>query len=265
MRFPRLAFLVFFAFFAQFTFAQQTATSSPQVLLLLQRSLSALAGGQTLTDVTLSGTARRIAGSDDESGTVTAKALVTGEARIDLSLPSGTRSELRSLSNNCPVGSWSGPDGVAHPVSNHNLMTDSSWFFPPFTAARLVSSQTYVFSYVGQETRSAQTVLHVTASQPTTVTGLSTQQVALLQHLTQMDIFLDSATLLPAALSFNTHPDNDMGLDIVIEIRFSNYQTLNGVHVPLHVQKFLNNSLVLDLEIQSATFNTGLTASSFSL
>ena len=53
--------------------AQQTATSSPQPLVLLQRSLSALAGAQTLTDVTLSGTARRIAGSDDDTGTAVFK------------------------------------------------------------------------------------------------------------------------------------------------------------------------------------------------
>ncbi len=40
---------------------------------------------------------------------------------------------------------------------------------------------------------------------------------------------------------------------------------LNGAQVPFHVQKFLNNSLLLDFQADSVTFNTGLTASSFSL
>src|SRR5882762_8646540 len=103
--------------------AQQTATSSPQALLLLQQSLRALVGGQTLSDVTLSGTARRIAGSDDETGTVVLKAASSGALRLDFSYPSGPRAELRSAATTdaLPTGAWSGPDGAAHPIALHNL------------------------------------------------------------------------------------------------------------------------------------------------
>ena len=61
---------------------------------MLQQSLAALQGNTSLTDVTLSGTARRIAGSDDEFGTGIFKALAVGAARMDLTLSSGQRSEV---------------------------------------------------------------------------------------------------------------------------------------------------------------------------
>jgi|HubBroStandDraft_6_1064221.scaffolds.fasta_scaffold05637_2 hypothetical protein len=247
--------------------AQQSSplaqASGPSATDLLSKSLAALTGGHPLTDVTLSGTARRIAGSDDESGTNVAKALATGEARMDLSFPSGSRSEVVAVSNKCPAGSWSGPDGVAHSISNHNLMTDSSWFFPTFTIGRLLSPGPYTLTLVGQETRNGQTVEHVMAYQSSTVQlpfGIPT-----FSHLTQMDLFLDSNTLLPAALAFNTHPDKDAGLDIPVEIRFSDYRSVNGAQIPFHVQKFINNSLSLDFQFDSAVLNSGLSTSSFTV
>src|SRR5437868_5551414 len=71
-----------------FTSARQAPSTDPQATALLQKSLFALSGGQTLTDVTLSGTVRRIAGSDDETGTATYKA-ISGANRLDLTLSGG--------------------------------------------------------------------------------------------------------------------------------------------------------------------------------
>ena len=243
--------------------AQQTATSSPQALQLLQRSHGALAGGQALTDVTLSGTARRIAGSDDESGSAILKGLASGAASTDLSLSSGQRSEVQNLIAASPVGTWSGPDRISHSIAYHNLMTEPAWFFPAFAISRRVSTKGYVATYVGHETHNGQTVEHVSVSQ--TPSAQMASGASLFQHLTQVDFFLDSSTLLPAAITFNIHPDKNAALDIPVEIRFSEYRTVNGAEVPFHVQKFVNNSLFLDFEAQSATLNSGLAASDFSL
>ena len=111
---------------------QQTATSSPQALQLLQQSLAALTGGQPIADITLTGIAHRIAGSDDESGSATLKALAAGAARMDLSLSMGQRSEIVNLTGPTPAGSWSGPDGVSQPMAYHNLLTEPACFFPAF-------------------------------------------------------------------------------------------------------------------------------------
>lgn len=240
------------------SFAQQTASSSPAVQYL-QWALAALSGSTPTSDVTLSGSANYIAGSDDETGTATLKAIV-GASRIDLNLPSGTRSEVWNNLSGSPVGTWSGPDAVSHPISFHNLLLiDPAWFFPIFPISRGLATG-YTATYVGQETHNSVAVQHLSISQQP---ADSSDTAALLQHLSQMDLYLDSSTFLPIALAFNIHPDDNALLDIPVEIRFSDYRSVNGAQVPFHVQKFLNNGLILDLQFQTATLNTGLSASSF--
>src|ERR1700739_2198092 len=122
------------------SWSQQVAPASGPVLL--QQALAAMAASIAVTDVTLTGTARRIAGSDDETGTVTLQALATGQSQMKCSYPSGPLSELISISSiGVPVGSWSGANGAVHPMSYHNLLTDSSWFFPALTLTKLLASQ----------------------------------------------------------------------------------------------------------------------------
>lgn len=252
--------------FALFAFASSSAappqspTSQIQGVAYLQKALAALAPSTTITDLTLSGSARRVAGSDDESGTVVIKALAGTGSRIDLTLPSGPRSEIRSASAG-PVGSWSGPDGVTHAMAYHNLLTDPGWV-PSLTIASLLSAQNAVITYFGTETRDGQSVIHVSASQQSPPDSVETK---LMQHLTQTEIYLDASTSLPASITFNTHADNNARLDIPVEIRFSEYRTASGASIPFHVQKFLNNSLFLDLEFDSAAINSGLSSSAFAV
>ena len=80
-----------------------------------------------------------------------------------------------------------------------------------------------------------------------------------------MDFYLDPNSLLPVALDFNQHPDDNALIDLPVEIRFSGYQTMSGVAVPEQVQKYLNNTLILDLQLSNATFNSGLSTSVFAL
>jgi len=264
MRVVRLFLSVSISFLLSISLAaQQTATSSPQALELLQRSLSALAGGQAISDVTLSGTAHRLAGSDDDTGTAVFKALASGAGRADLSLSSGQQSEVCDLSAATPAGAWSGPDRISHAAAYHNLLTEPAWFFPAFAVAHRLSSSGYVATYVGHETHSGQGVEHISVSK--TPPAQITSGAAFVQHLTEIDFFLDSSTFLPSAIAFSIHPDNDALIDIPVEIRFSDYRAVNGAQVPYHVQKLLNNTLILDFQAQTVTFNTGLTVSSFSL
>src|SRR5207249_5360375 len=71
--------------------------TDPQAAALLARAAAALGGTTALSDITLSGTVRRIAGSDDESGQAVLKARASGQSRLDLNLPSGKHSESRNV------------------------------------------------------------------------------------------------------------------------------------------------------------------------
>jgi len=264
MRVARVIFLILFAFVLAISLAaQQTASSNPQALSLLQRSLSALSGSQSVTDVTLSGTARRIAGSDDETGNVVLRALVSGTGRADLDFPSGHHSEICNLEANIPAGAWSGPDRVTHAIALHNLFSEPAWFFPTLAIARRLSKPGYVATYVGREAREGKVVEHISISQspprPNPRSHVS------FEHLTQIDLFIDSNTFLPVAITFNTHPDDDALVDILFEGRFSDYRMVNGAQVPYHVQKYLNNGLVLDFQADTVTVNSGLSASAFTV
>ena len=78
-----------------------------------------------------------------------------------------------------------------------------------------------------------------------------------------MDFYLDGVTLLPSAVTFNAHPDNNSMTNLLIEIDFSNYQTLNGIVVPAHIQRYQQGSLMLDMSVTGAVFNAGLSLSIF--
>ena len=237
-----------------------TQSSPAQAVALLQQSLAALVGNMTLSDITLTGSVRRIAGSDDETGTATLQAVSNCSARLNFTFSSGTSSETSNLFA-APAGTWTGPDGLSHRAAPHNLLAETAWFSPALSIARRLSGSSFVANYIGPETRNGQAVVHVSVSQPVLPNILPVDPA--LAHLTQVDFFLDSTTLLPARLTFNIHPDDNELFDISVEIHFSDYRAVNGAQVPFHVQRFVNGSLFLDLQFQSVNLNTGLAASTF--
>jgi hypothetical protein len=243
-------------------YAQQPVTvvvSDPHAITLLTAAAAALQGANaaSIANVTLSGSARKIAGSDDEYGTAILKA-VGMSSSIVLNLPSGSESETRSVTNGEASGTWSGIDGISHPMAFHNLLTEPAWFFPYLAISHGLAPTGYVATYVGHEIRSEVAVDHVAISQ--TFSAFLSDQGGL-QRLSQTDVYLDSVTFLPKAIAFNIHPDNDELVDIPVEVLYANYQIVNGLQVPFHVQKFLNNCLVLDFQFQTVTLNSGVTAS----
>jgi hypothetical protein len=71
---------------------------------LLQDSLTRRGGTAGLSDISMSGTVQRIAGSDNQSGSVALKVLSSGATRLDFGFPSGPRSEFKSFGTNGPIG-----------------------------------------------------------------------------------------------------------------------------------------------------------------
>lgn len=241
--------------------AQQVSTSAPrdpQSLTLLQRSLAALVGTSTVNDVTLTGNARRIAGSEDESGTATLNATATGQGRMDLNLPAGQRSEVVDISQAVPAGKWCGMDGVWHPMAAHNLFADPTWFFPTFLINRVLSGANYAISPMDAETQDGVAVEHLQMYQQASSTP---ELVALTQTLSQIDIYLNPSTLLPVRIMYNAHADNNALVNIPVRIEFSDYQTVQGTLIPYHIQKYIQNGLALDVTVTNAQVNPSVAAS----
>lgn len=243
--------------------AQQASAPAPrdvQAVSVLQRSLAALAGTTNLNDVTLNANASWTAGSDEETGSATLKATVIGQGRVDLSLSNGSRSEVIDASQAAPTGNWCGTDGTWHAMVTHNLYSDPTWFFPSFLINRVLSSSSYAISPMDPETQNGVAVEHVQIYQQP---GFTSQAAPTIQSLSGIDIYLNASTLLPVSISFNTHADNNALVNVPIQIDFSNYQTVQGISVPYHIQKYINNGLVLDLTVSSVQVNSGLSTSNF--
>jgi len=237
-----------------------TANRDPQAVVLLQRSLSALSGGVVIQDVRLTGSVRRVAGSVDESGTLTLEGAASGQTRVDMVLPSGERREVRDQSSDGRTGSWSGPDGSWHPVAGHNLWTGRTWFFPAFVIARALGDADYAISAANAEKFGGASVEHITVTQQ--YDG-AVKLPPLLQKISRIDIYLDSSTLLPAGVAFDVHPDNASSTNIPVKVEYSDYRQAAGALVPYHVRRYIQNGLVLDVTVSGVQINAELPDSDF--
>lgn len=243
------------------TVSTAASASDPQAITLAAAGVSALTNGQQISDASLQVTATDAVAN--VTGVAVLQAKGYGKSRV--SLQASNRTEIRGYDAAGDFGAaWIGSDGVTHSAASHNAQSDAAWFFPALSSALNTAAQPNVVAhYVGQETRSGVAVQHIQLQR---ISSLAKPLLANLQtKLSTIDIYLDASSSLPIGETFKVHPDNDALTDIAIEIRFSNYQAVNGIQVPFRVQKFLNGGLVLDLTVTNVTLNSGLADSNFSL
>jgi hypothetical protein len=199
-----------------------------------------------------------ILGSDHETGTGTFEAKGTNESRIDLNLSGGTRSDVRNRSNGTPVGAWKKDASTATQYAEHNCWTDAAWFFMPLSSLVQTANPNFVFKYIGQEQHIGVNTQHIQVFQ-------SNSDFPPGQPLSTMDFYLDPTSFIPLSVSFTTHPDANMNINILTGINFANYQVVSAVRIPFHFQHMLNGSVDLDITVTNAAMNTGLPDSLFTL
>jgi hypothetical protein len=230
--------------------AQNPPASDPQALSYAAQSIAATVGSINISDVTLTGS---VTWNGSDTGTATLRALGTGESRMDLALTSGSRTEVRDAQTGAQLGQWFAPNNASGNYASQNCWTDAVWFFP--VLGSLAAGPNIVLSYIGPETRNGENVQHIQSYvyQPN-LSGLTPSP----QQLSTMDFYLDATTLLPAAVTFNAHPDNDATTNLLVEVDFSNYQAIGGVVVPMRIQRYQQGNLMVDVVVTGASFNTGL-------
>jgi hypothetical protein len=69
------------------------------------------------------------------------------------------------------------------------------------------------------------------------------------------DLGLDPNSFLPAVLTYSIRPANAVFMPIAVEIRYSNYQAVDGVKIPFTIQRYVNGSLQLEITLSSAQIN----------
>jgi len=235
----RIAF-AFLLFVPICSVAQGTQSST-----IATKEASVLCPQVVISGAVLTGTASWTMGSDKQTGQVVLKARANGQSRADLALGSGPRSEIRINSQQNPQyetlagGQWT-------TRAFHNSWVDANWFFPALSALVVGPQNGYSLVYASDSFH-VYSQFQVANQKPSVTTQVQTLSTVLYD--------LDSTTQLPTALHFYTHPESDFGVNIPVDVRFSNYQVVSGVQVPFRIQRFLNGTLQLDITISSVAIN----------
>jgi hypothetical protein len=167
----------------------------------------------------------------------------------------GQRTESQTGAGTSASCTWVGSDAVVHNVDPGNCWRPAVWFLPAFSLQPSLLPSYVTSSDLGTSTvGSDPNALRYLQSQ----LAFGTQAVALATEITQRsttDIGIDPVSFLPAALLYSVHPDSGAQVSIPIEILYLNYQAVNGVQVPFHIQQYVNGSLRLDIAVTSAQIN----------
>jgi hypothetical protein len=217
---------------------------------------AAFSSGQVIQSVQLTGTANWYAGSLTDSGTVNLTASTVGSSQMQLALAtSGQKTESQTGIGSAAECQWSGEDGVAHPVAQENCWKPALWFLPAFSfQASLMPSNLEVndlgFGTIGS---SANSYRHLQSQ--LVFSGAAGASVTAITQRSTIDLGLDPTSFLPSVLTYSVFPDNGARIPVTIEIRYSNYQAVNGAQIPFHIQRYVNGALQLDILISSAQIN----------
>ena len=199
------------------------------------------------------------------SGTISFNATRNGQTQIQVALPSGSMTETRSILPLLRHGTWTDSTGAAHEVPAQDLMgPHPAWFFPTLVLISSLGSPNYLSSNLGSETRNGMTVEHIAVWQRP-IDSLPASSAAYVQQQTQYDIYLDPSTSLPVAMTFTRQfdsaapsqflaPAQASSAGVLEEVRYSNYQQVQGVPIAFHLQVFFQGALYSDIQISSANF-----------
>jgi hypothetical protein len=276
----RFGLPLFLIFFVAPSWAQQAAPLQPQqtaqtpeqasaAIALIQSSLTVQNGGRPITDVTLNGSITFTQDATKGTGTFSYAASASGQSRSTITVLSGTETSFRDYSVSPKIGTYSGVDGVSKNANSVDMIgPHPALYFPAFIMASSLSASGFARADMGQETQDGATVRHVALWPAPTATV--TVPTAANQQPEQQDIFLDPATLLPVALSFNlvgTNPDKrvtpfrKIPIYASEEVRFSDYRQVQGLPVAFHIQVYVQKTLVIDIQLSSVNVNTGVVVS----
>ena len=235
------------------TWGQSSSGPSTNASAALAQIANAFSPGKPVSNVQLTGSATWYAG-DQDTGTVTFIASASGASQVQLSLAKkGTWTEEQGgigWGMNCQ---WAGADGVAHNGDLMNCLKPVVWFLPSISLqpASIPSGVGISDFGIGQVGSGTYRHLRSQAVLPAAPSQLLLQSV----QASTVDIGYDPQTLLASALTYQVHPDNGAPVAIPIEIHYSNYQMVNGTEIPFLIQRYVNGSLQLEIQVSSASIN----------
>jgi hypothetical protein len=262
MKLPRFAGFVFIIFSGitllalPAALAQNKASQGGSAENLLAQLSTAFSGDQVVQRVQISGNATWYAGSLEDAGTVTLTASTDGSSQMQLMLAStGQRTETQTGVGMDASCQWAGNDEVLHDVDSGNCRRPALWFFPAFSLQPSLLPSNLLTVDLGTEAVGSGTNLYRHLQGQFVLNGLSGTLATAIRQRSTTDIGLDPATLLPSVLAYSVRPDSGAQVAVTIEIHYSDYRAINGVQIPFLIQRYVNNTLQLEVRVSSAQIN----------
>ena len=199
----------------------------------------------------ISGTVDWYAGATHETGAATLTARADGSTEVMLGLNTGARADTTG-----PLGSrtcqWMDKNGESHPVNGANCLTPLPWFSPAILSL-LTGAPGLSVTDLGEVADQGVTRHAIAVACASTLPNLPGQD--LVTSATQVTIFFDTVTLLPASLTYGLHPDGADNRSIPVRVVFSDYRMVSGLSVPFHLDRYLNGTRDLSIAATSITLN----------
>jgi hypothetical protein len=249
MRFCSSIFCLMFCLTTAYSASAQTQTPTS----FQQQAQAAVSAGKLFSVVNLTATAEWIAGSDHETGTAQLQANADGSTNVQLILGKASRTEVQTKADSSRTCTWTDSAGKNYDVRGPNCFIAIPWFAPSI----FMQSQTRLSPLLNATDEGETSENNVTHHQikyvfnhpgaynlPTAKHGVNVSTVK---------VSCDPQTFLPSSLEYQIHPDNNNLQNIGVRVVFSNYQSVSGVMLPFHIEKYVNRSLQLSLDVTNAS------------
>lgn len=237
--------------------SQQSSTPperDPQALTVIANSIAAMA--QTVpSDSTATGNISLVAGSLEDSGTITILTLGTNQTAEELEMSEEGNQEI--IYSNGSASQVS--NGTSTPLQPELVATSQCPDFPLPLVIGAVNNPDFAFKYIGVETVDGVSAYHLQFWD----TFASTPPLQNLASFTTRDIWINLASALPVRLLYNWRAAGGSAPSIPMQVDYSNYQGFSGTLYPLQIQKSKNGTPWETITIQNVQFNTGLTDADF--
>lgn len=236
--------------FIQLPVSAQTPPPPPTTAsTVLSQMATVFSSGQVIHSIQLSGNATFYAGSLHDSGTATLIASADGSSQLKLALASGTRTETQTPADTTRSCQWSGVDGVAHDGSNASCWNPVVWYLPQITLQPSAFSPFLGTNYEGLQSTTTFGPCQVIMSQVIPTSSVAKGPAATqIQNFSSATLFIDATGFYPRGLLYELLSDSG-SRRIAVEARYTNYRSISGVLVPTHIERYLNGSLQLAMDI----------------
>jgi hypothetical protein len=229
----------------------QTATSQTPTTFQVQAQ-TAVSAGKPFSAVNLTATAEWTAGSLHESGTANLQANADGSNNVQLVIGKASRTEVQAKADPSRICTWTDSAGKSHEILGPNCLVAIPWFAPSlFAQPSATLPPILATTDDGAVSKNSSTFHQV--SYLLKLKGKNAATTNQMVSQSTVKVFYDPQTSLPASLEYSIHPDNDDSQNIPVKVVFANYQSVSGVMLPFHIERYVNRTLQLKLDVSNAS------------